>query len=307
MSKKDALSIAHWAANMAHRYDSLETWCAQIRRLLLQAEKRGMDMFIMPEYISESWMHFAPATLKPTQELAWCAEKSMQALPLLQDAVTESGVALVAGSMPWAARGKMLNRSWVLFPNKKPAHHDKLVLTPFEMDPKSWDLNTGHTVRIFQWKGFNMAVLICLDVEMPALVHKLAHADIDLLLVPSMTEKPSGYHRVFDCAKARAIELMCAVSVVGAVGQSKKGRKLRDTNHSGAAVFLPCEEMFGYTGLHSHISMHGTAKGPGRILWAENIPLGAIRTRRKGKPEVWPGPWNARKIRIETHTTARKK
>src|SRR3546814_7527676 len=55
---------------------------------------------------------------------------------------------------------------------------------------------------------------------MPALALRLAPLDPDLILVPSMTAKLSGYSRVFSCAKARAIELLCAVAATGVIGRA---------------------------------------------------------------------------------------
>lgn len=94
---------------------------------------------------------------------------------------------------------------------------DKLCLTPFEKDPEDWNLSPGSELRIFKLNGYRIVVLICLDIEMPALSAKLASFDIDLILVPSMTLKPAGYHRVFGCAKARAVELLAAVAAVGVI------------------------------------------------------------------------------------------
>ncbi|MDN3719096.1 hypothetical protein QW131_07430 [Roseibium salinum] len=132
-----------------------------------------------------------------------------------------------------------------------------------------------------------MAILVCLDVEMPALSSLLARQDLDLLLVPSMTEKPSGYHRVFGCAKARAVELMCAVGVCGVVGASK-GTTQNDTNFSGAALYLPCEEEFGYSGVAAEIPLTGGTSGDEPFL-VSSVPVEELRALKSGKAEVWPG------------------
>lgn len=298
---RQALSIAHWVTNLSRPVSSLDDWCAMVEGVLARFAGKKCDILLLPEYVTEQWMSFSPAALKPGDELGWIAGQAEKVIPRLQAAVKRTGVALVAGTMPWrAGKGRITNRAWMLFPDRKAVFHDKLVLIPSEQAKGGWNLATGDAVRTFRWRGFNLAMLICLDIEMPALSNRLADRDIDLLLVPSMTEKPSGYHRVFSCARARAVELMTAVAVVGCIGGSLKKGKRRTQCHGGAAVYVPAEEAFGYTGVFAEIPVHGTVpkKGIGKIMLARDIPVGRIRAVRRGKPEVWPGPWSADKIRM---------
>lgn len=298
---KDTLHIAAWVLNLSYPVSSAEAWVGLVRDKALEAKQQGADILMLPEYISEQWIHFAPENLHLTAEVPWMAAISPQVTPHLQKIAQETGLMIVAGSMPWpnpTGEGEV-NRCWVFFPDREPFYHDKLVLIPSERDPASWNLSTGNHLRVTEWRGIRMAVVICLDVEMPALSHALASQSIDLLLVPSMTFKPSGYHRVFGCAKARAIELMCAVAVTGVIGGGTKYGKPREQHHGGAAVYLPCEEEFGFNGLHSEIAMHNHDAGPGQVLYARDIPLAAIHKLRTSNPEVWPGPWDAHHVKIE--------
>ena len=138
-----------------------------------------------------------------------------------------------------------------------------------------------------------MAVLICLDVEMPAVATKLQSAALDLLIVPSMTAQISGYHRVFDCAKARAIELMSAVAAVGCIGEAPQNQ---GGNCSAASLFLPCEMHLGGTGRAAELAPQSSAEGPGPMLVA-SVPLAALRRVRR-HAEAWPGPFDATEVRI---------
>src|SRR3546814_13551925 len=63
-----------------------------------------------------------------------------------------------------------------------------------------------------------------------------------------MTAKLSGYSRVFSCAKARAIELLCAVAATGVIGRAP-GSTQNPTNVSACAVYLPCEPSLGMDGV----------------------------------------------------------
>jgi len=304
------LSLAHWVANLSHPVVSLEDFVQLVTRQLETAKEAKADLLLAPEHISEYWMPFAPEDLPLMAENDWVADQAERALPLLQAAVSQTGVALVAGSTAFRheTTGKCRNRSWMLFPDREPVFHDKLVMTPAEKDPAGWHFEPGNTVNIFDWRGLRLCLIICLDVEMPHLAHTLSTEDIDLLLVPSMTTKAAGYHRVFSCARARAVEMMTAVAVVGCVGgaQGPDGT-IRETYHGGAAVYIPSEEVFGHTGIFSDLPVHASAADAGEMLISRDIPLGAIRAVRQGKPEAWPGPFSADHITLTHGTSAVKK
>ncbi len=296
MTKNPAtISIAHWVANLSYSTPDMTSWIALIDSQLARAKSEGADLLLIPEHISEYWIPFAPKDLPLTDEPAWAATQGEQALPLLQDAVKRHGVALAAGSfsMRDAATGQCRNRAFVLFPDRDMVVHDKFVMTPSEKDPEGWTFETGSTLTVFNWRGLRVALIICLDVEMPHLAHRAASLDIDLLLVPSMTSKLSGYHRVFSCARARAVELMTAVCVTGCVAG-------REGYHGGASVFIPSEEAFGHTGIFAELPVHNNSQNAGEWLLAKDIPVGAIRTIRHGdkKAEAWPGPWDASHVKI---------
>lgn len=298
------ISTAHWIANMATPLADMAAWLALVEKQLAAAAQEDGDILLLPEHISEMWMQWAPAD---APEMAWVADQAAFALPHLQQAVKKTGVVLAAGSTAWRHEktGKFRNRSWMLFPDREAVFHDKLVMTPSEQKTDGWAFEAGDAFNIFEWRGNRLALLICLDVEMPALAHLAAVCDIDLLLVPSMTARRSGYHRVFSCARARAVELMTAVAVVGCVGAGSKDGQAREGNNGGASVFVPSEEVFGDTGIFGEIDVHAIATNTGQVLYARDIPIGQIRRLRHGrikngllKPEAWPGPWDATHIKV---------
>jgi predicted amidohydrolase len=214
------------------------------------------------------------------------------ALDRLASAAARRGVGLLAGTMPVAVAGAYVNRAHLLLPDGTRHAQDKLCLTPFERDPSGWTVEPGTRLTVIEWRGLRVAILICLDLEQPALAGRLQDLDLDLVLVPSMTDLPSGYRRVFNCARARAIELMCPVAVVGTLGtQVVNGRT--DRNASGAGVFLPCEPGLGMTGVHSELPMATETDDDGPLLVARQVPVAACRILRRGGAEAWAGPWTA--------------
>lgn len=295
MSFKPALSVALWCANLDYPVGRLDDWLALLRRQMQKAAAEGADILLIPEHISDGWYRFLPAGIAEKDELDWIAAQAEQALPHMQQMAIDAGIALAAGSVSCkdAQTGRNRNRAWMFFPDRDAVFHDKMVMTPSENAPDGWQFEIGDSLAIFEWRGWRMAIVICLEIEMPHLAHRLSQSDVDMVLVPSMTALAAGYHRVFNCARARAVELMAAVCVVGGIGGQER-------SHSGAAVYLPCEAQFGHTGVMAEIPVHNSIEGAGHMLLVRDIPLAAIRDLRRGirKAEAWPGPWPADHVKI---------
>lgn len=295
------LTIAHWVANISTPVTSIDDWCNMVEKLVMRVAADGADIFLAPESINEQWCHFAPASLAANEELSWMAGLADAALDRLQGVARNQDIAIVTGSFPFRhENGAITNRAWMLFPDREPVFHDKLVLTPGEKDPDDWMFTTGADIHIFTWRDVKMTMLICLDIEMPHVSHRLSDQDLDLILLPSMTGKPSGFNRVFDCAKARAIELVATVAVTGMLGAAQKNRVDRDSYTGGAAIYIPCEEQFAQTGIYSELPMAREGEQPGKVLLSRDIPIGRIRACRHGQPEAWPGSFDASHVRITT-------
>lgn len=305
----ETLTVALWAANLARPLNGIAGWAAEVDARMGEAREGGARLLVLPEYACAQWLSFAPAGLAHDREIAWMAGQGVAALAAVAPLARRHGMALLAGSMPVArvANGgiEYVNRAWLILPDGRILWHDKLALTPGERNPDGWALATGDRVRVIEWEDLRLSMLICLDIEMPALAARVAGLDLDLVLVPSMTAQRSGYHRVFDCAKARAVELQAIVCAVGAVGTLEFLRNRRETNVSGAAVFLPCEPPLGHAGVAGRIGPWDAVEGAGPLLIARDLPVGAVRRLRRGEAEVWPGAWTADHVVIDDPAGAR--
>lgn len=292
------LSIALWSFNLSRAPGSVEEFASMIEEGMARAANAGAGILMMPEYVIECCLAFKPDGLEPRGELAFLASVGRELLPYLSALAKKHNLSLLAGTMPVATPSGLTNTAFLLSPDGKVQHQDKLSLTPFEQSPDTWQLVPGSELKIFELSGKKIAVLICLDIEMPALSCLLAKHNPDLVLVPSMTEKLSGYHRVFGCARARAVELMCAIAVCGTVGRSD-GTTQNETNVSGAALYLPCEEEFGFTGIGAETpATDGMDKSEPFLI--VDAPLEQLRNLRSGQAEVWPGNWTADHVKTTT-------
>lgn len=285
-----------WIQNLSHPAPAPGAWAQEVVTQLEQAAAQGTDILVLPEYACEAWLYGAPSDMTEAGETAYMAQQAASILPALQDAVNRTGTALVAGSTPWILPDtqKPRNRAWVLLPGGKTVIHDKLVLTPPEDEPGGWRMEPGNNITTFSYKGVRYAVLICLDIEMPYLSWLMADSDIDILLVPSYTASLGGYSRVNSCAKARAVELMCAVAVTGCIGEiTLPWRREHTICTGGASIYLPCEESLGGHGILMEATPANSSEEPYRVVTSGPIPVATIRKLRHGGAAVWPGKWPA--------------
>jgi predicted amidohydrolase len=296
------LTVALWATDLAQPLNGIDAWAAAVDARMASARAQGAELFLMPEYACAQWLSFAPPDLRPDEEIGWMAARAQAALDAVRPLAAKHGMALMPGTMPWTldpAPGSgpaEVNRAWLILPDGQLYAQDKLCLTPGEKDPKAWNLTVGTRLPLVRWRGLTLATAVCLDVELPALAAKLAPYQPDLLLVPSMTEKLAGFHRVNSCARARAVELQAAVLVCGCIGDAATG-KPREGNTGGATVYLPSEPDLGHVGVAADTGAMARSDGTGPLL-VHRIPLAQIAALRAGRAEVWPGAWNADAVEV---------
>lgn len=298
------LSITLWATNLGRPLDGPSDWIRSLSSVAAEAKAAGSSLLVAPEYVSEQWLTYVGPTAAPGAEAALMAEAGTALIDGIQTVADEHGIDILAGT--WPVRrddGRYVNGAHLFtVGGEAPFVQHKLCPTPAERNPASWNIAAGDRLRVFGWNGLRCAIVTCLDIELPALSARLAAEapDLDLILCPSMTEKRSGYNRVFGCAKARAVELMATVAVVGVIGATPLGEGRPNT--SGAAVFIPCEPDLGYDGRYAEIGPFDEAPADdplGPRLHAKDIPVGAIRKLRESQPEVWPGAWTGMGVSID--------
>ena len=300
-----SLDIDLWAANLRTQSPSLADWLAAVDLRAAGAAARGTKMLVMPEYCCVQWLSFAPLDLPPDGQLAFLAGLVDAALAGLALISTQHDVAILPGTMPVRiaeANGLPVfaNRAFFLTPEGALHWQDKLSLTPAETNGVSGVSVPGSVVRLIAWRGLRIAILICLDSEFTDLWPLVGKANVDLVLIPAKTEMITGFHRVFACARARAIELQSVVCVVGAVGAPltpfDQGKGV-----GGAAVYLPCDQSVSLDGIWAALLPQGAPEAADLSLQAVAVPIAAVRALRQNgaEAECRPASWPADHITLQ--------
>lgn len=219
----------------------------------------GADILVFPEYFSLSLLvrqkqqDFRSALRSArthAEEVADGLAKLAQKYDLL----------ICAGTLPWPEGERLLNRSFLLFPDGRTLHQDKINMTRFEAE--EWMVDGGDPlVTSFDFRGVSCAVLTCYDSEFADLSRVLGRAKTELLLVPSCTDTEHGYWRVRHCCEARAVENQMFVLMSSIVGGDARHPEI-DAHHGQGAIFSPCDKGFPANGLLSE----GTAQEEGLVV-----------------------------------------
>ncbi|PPC86601.1 MAG: nitrilase [Hyphomicrobium sp.] len=219
---------------------SLAEWEDKIAVWVKSGAETGAELLVFPEYAAiEQAACFGPEVygdLKIT--LAKVAELAADRVRLHADLAEEYGVHILVGSGPvQKSDGSYVNAAQLITPEGQIGEQEKLVMTPFERD---WGMTAGSPVRVFKTKLATFGIAICYDSEFPLLVRAMAEAGADVVLVPSCTERVSGYHRVRTGCRARALENSIATVQSPTVGDAPWSPAV-DFNAGAAGVYVPSE------------------------------------------------------------------
>jgi len=216
--------------------NNARSYTERIAATIEDSYSTGADIVLLPEFTwlgMERFVSGQQSSLRATADLFWQEE-----FAYLQQHLARPGRAVVLGTCPFhdPTSGSLRNRAPILRDGDV-LHQDKLHLTPWETA-----FTAGDTVRLFTFKNLTIAVIICLDIEVPELSALLRGRGVDLILCPSATETVLGVERVDRCASARAVELGCHVGVSHLLGKSPS--ELIDENVGRVAIYHPSQVPF---------------------------------------------------------------
>lgn len=227
---------------------ALSDWEDKIALWVKSGAATGADLLVFPEYAAiEQAACFGPevySNLKIT--LTKVAELASARVALHVDLAKRHGVHILVGSGPvLKSDGRFVNAAQLITPKGAVGVQEKLIMTPFERD---WGISAGGPVRVFDTAIGVFGIAICYDSEFPLLVRAMAEAGADAVLVPSCTERISGYHRVRTGAMARALENTIATVQSPTVGDAPWSPAV-DFNAGAAGIYVPSEHGVSDTGV----------------------------------------------------------
>lgn len=185
-------------------YDSKEKNIKKAVELIEKVSKEGADIAILPE------MFCCPYSNKYFREFS--EEEGGFVYTEMSNAAKNSGIYLVAGSMPELEDDKVYNTSYAFNKEgKQIAKHRKMHL--FDIDVKggqyfkeSDTFTSGKNVTLFDTEFCRMGLAICYDIRFPELSRLMAAGGAEVIIYPAafnMTTGPAHWELNY---RARALD-----------------------------------------------------------------------------------------------------
>lgn len=219
---------------------TLEEWDAKVSRWVESGARTGAELLVFPEYAGiEMAGCFGPEVSGDLQKTLECtAELSERRVRLHVDLAAKHNVHILVGSGPVKTdEGHFVNEAQLVSPGDLVGTQEKMMMTPFE---KEWGVQAGSQLKVFDTGIGRIGVLICYDCEFPLLARAMVEAGAEILLVPSCTERVSGFNRVRIGAQARALESGVALVQSATVGEALWSPFV-DYNFGTAGIYVPPE------------------------------------------------------------------
>lgn len=255
--------------------ESLAEWREKIARWVADGAATGAELLVFPEYAAiEQAAAFGPAAKGDlARTLAVVSDEAGARVAFHVELARRHNVHILVGSGPVATEnGRIVNAAQLVTPAGLVGEQEKLVMTPFE---REWGVSPGGPPRVFDTLIGRIAVAICYDVEFPLLVRAFAEAGAEIVLVPSCTERRSGFNRVRTGCLARALESTILTVQSPTVGDALWSPAV-DRNCGAAGLYVPAEHDVSDTG----VLVEGRLDEPGWVVGTAD--LARLRRLRGG-------------------------
>jgi predicted amidohydrolase len=266
---------------------SFDAYARKVRRLVQSAVDQGAQMLLFPEYASGELI----SLLSPELQGDLLAQRGgLQPflgpyMELHRDLACKHQIYILAGTFLEKVGTGFRNRAHFFTPDGESFYQDKIHLTSFESG--DWQIDHGHTLRVFETRFGKVGVAICYDVQFPNLGHQLVEAGAQLILVPSCTDDEASFQRVRIAARARALENQCYVAHSCTIGKADWSEAF-DINVGHAAIYGPMDRGFAPDG---RIADGRTRWVVTNLIWSRLDVVrkdGEVHNLADNLPHKWP-------------------
>lgn len=219
----------------------------QVEAYVDVADDYDSDIILFPELLSTQLVSCLPRDIEPAKVMRLLAETYTEKIDKLFIQLSgEYDRIIVAGTHPRLINDKLYNVSGIYVPGHPPVYQSKIHLTPTESI--TWQFEPGDSLEVIDAGFVHFSVAICYDVQFPEIPRLYAKNEMQLLLVPYLTDDRRGYTRVTSCARARAIENQIYVVTAGMTGSLPMITDLT-AQFAQSAVFTPSDYPFPMDGV----------------------------------------------------------
>lgn len=218
----DNLKVSVSVFRIQH-YKAFAKFAEHVERFVKEAKAAGSRVLVLPEFLAMGllWTSQEAAEVDNARVSDFYRKVFNPMLPdfqgLMSGLASKYEIYLVGGTFWHEEEGKGVNSAFVFKPDGSSLRQDKIHLTRGERAIKS---SGGETLNSFEIDGVKCGLFVCYDVQYPELTQVLVAKGIEVLFVPTLTEK-RGSWRSWYSAHARALEnqiYVCVSPLVGDLG-----------------------------------------------------------------------------------------
>jgi len=208
--------------------DDFQAWEQEAQRWLDEAISQQVELLVFPEYFTLS-LENSP------QFKHWFEVRFHE---MFKKVAQDHAMTILAGTHNLGS-----NTAVLFTPEGQTLRQNKIHLIPSEPQ-----IIAGTELPVVPFAHGHLVTTICYDVEFPELTRAAVKLGANLLLCPSWTERPDGFHRVRYCAHARAVENQLFVVHAPLVG-SLAPWGVEESACGTAAIIAPADPAFPPNGI----------------------------------------------------------
>lgn len=220
--------------------ESLDALIQQIEYFVDALSYYKTDFTLLPEFFNAALLGLFEKD-NEVQSIRSLAEFTPAIVEKLTHISLSYNTNIIGGSLPVVEDNKLYNVSYVFLRDGTVKSQYKIHITPGER--RTWAMDGGDKLHVFDTDVGKIGVLICYDVEFPELARIQAEKGMKILFVPFWTDTKNGFLRVQRCAQARAIENECYVAISGSVGNLPNVENA-EIQYAQSAVYSPSDFPF---------------------------------------------------------------
>jgi len=227
--------------------ETFDGFADQVRGLVETALDYRCHLLVFPEYFTVQLLTLGDVRGPMPAQIRALADQAGRYIDLFSGLAKESGLYLVAGTIPIRGSGdEVYNDCHVFGPRGQMAVQGKIHMTRFESE--DWHVSPRESLTLIETDFGRMGVTICYDVEFPEMARAFAREGAHILVVPSCTDDRQGFLRVRYCAHARSIENQMYVIQSSTVGSLPMVPAV-SLNYGQAGILTPSDFAFSRDGI----------------------------------------------------------
>ncbi len=258
----------------------------QIRYFVDVAKAYDSDFVLFPELLTAQLMSYLKEKT-PLEAIRRLTTLTPHVDKLFKQLASEFQICIIGGTHPVKTGKQIHNVASMYLPDGSVYRQPKIHITPNER--RSWGIEGGSTLQVFDTPKARVGILICYDSEFPEAARYLCEQGAEVIFVPFCTDDRQAYLRVRYCCQARAVENQVYMVMSGTVGNLPDVENM-DIQYAQSCVLSPSDFAFARDGVLVEASPNIETVVTTDLDFEslqEAINSGSVRPRRDRRPDLF--------------------